>query len=197
MLRRLYNVLCVTSLLLCVLVLALWLRSGFVSDVIQFGRGNEDPHITWGDDAVLRSATGVIGISCSRHWPVDSPAHLRIETWYFKKEARQPVGSRVRRWFRWSVGYEWQTVQRAERNFLFGDCRVAVTVFRCQIPHWLLALLLAFPPTLRWAVPWWRRRAHVAGASASAAATTSAAAAGGARSAGTKHSPLPHRRHAA
>lgn len=156
MLRRLYSALSGTSLLLCLLVLALWARSGLVRDLIQFGRGNEELHTTWGDHVTLRSASGVIGISFTREWPVDPPAQLRKETWYFQKQAVKPVGSAARRWF----SYQWRTAQRSQHNWLVGDCLVAITDFTCRIPHWFLAFFLALPPTLRWVVPWWRRRAR-------------------------------------
>ena len=147
--RRLLNVLTALSLLLCVAVVALWVRSYRLADSVEWrdSRG-------WRS---VRSARGyvVVGLlvadwSGSREH-FHAPRYQRdgaSPPYNWLLEMNGSPGDTLADWGRW--GFEWHERRNAGRGTLNA---VAV------VPFWSLALATAAPPAA-WALARWRSRAR-------------------------------------
>ena len=159
--RRLLNLLTLTSLLLCVAVVALWVRSYWATAAVQRGRGAEEAgqtrYVTWS----AYSAGGVMSLG---------RAEVRTEITALS-EAQMAEFRSMRPDFRWSFAGEVQDLRAVPRraHSLRRFLGVDVVAFTAPsgkgmlryvdvvAPHWMAASASAVLPAL-WLVGARRRR---------------------------------------
>jgi hypothetical protein len=172
MTRRLLNLLTLLSMLLCVAVAVLWVRSQFVSDYIAYD-GPVDPGLyarCW-----ISLSTGQVTTALDRRY-TDSPQERETTAAALSHPGNPRVGPPFWRtaspytvtaapyadayWpqrFRWNFALPRLDVFRLARPNLPGGGGVTEIRRGAELPFWCLALAFALPP-LRWDLR--RRRAN-------------------------------------
>jgi hypothetical protein len=145
MIRRLFTLLSALSLLLCVVVCALWVRSYLASDCLW----TRSPRPNWpGQSTVLlASGQGMVLFGCS--WDLDPPGTLglfsllRRQPWTYERNAamdifkNRPGPAAFRRWHELPL--------KGDVGRLFDSEKGGWSVF---VPDWLPLLLTGLLPIL-------------------------------------------------
>ena len=160
MLRFLINALSAISLLLCLIVLMSWVRSGFVADVVEFGVVDEFPQTALGYTVGVGTHAGIVGATYSKDWIIEPAGSIPMSEWWFHHETRPLRRTGLRRWFRVVFDFWSGNGQRQDHMYPVGNCVIGHSRADVAVPHWCLTLVLAAPPALRWVVPWVQRRSR-------------------------------------
>jgi len=161
--RRAFNIVSALSLLLCVAVAVLWVRSYWASDAIYVMRWEDEEQLTFFTQDVLVVGRGGVGFSRrvesgdrgtfrndveagskARGWAIHSPQWLRREAKYPQFHV---LSTDVPTWFHW-------------RRWARGDFKGRPGTqywYDLIVPLWCLVLPFAVAPLL-WMNGWRRRR---------------------------------------
>jgi hypothetical protein len=136
--RRLLNVLTVLSLLLCVAVAVLWVRSGWVSDAVLYGNG--------AGEYGVQSLRGVVVVAVTNR--PHAPRTLRVDR--FGALPPQSVPNRL------GFGYRVQDVPLPPSSAL--DPPPVVHQRMLVVPLWFVVAVLGCLPACRFYVAYRRQR---------------------------------------
>ena len=151
--RRLLNLLTALSLLLCVVVAALWVRSFWRSDGVQHGGPAET---SWGSETgtlvFSRSYPGESGIGSTAGWEFNSyPVEPREDSPFINGQQ-----------FRYrAFGFEIASYLPARGTVAANGANMRF--WYVYVPHWFAVAVLALPPSLGLWRRWRRRRKIGAG----------------------------------
>ena len=148
---RLLTLCSAMSLLLCVAVCVLWVRSYWTRDLILFGRAGGEGHL-------VQSLLGRV------HWMTDFGFHSGgLGQFVHQADALSPQAiwnggtSGYPASVRWHFGLVWQTYDAYHADFRLGISGFITHHRLVVIPYWALGIPFALAP-LGWAVSWFRRR---------------------------------------
>ena len=152
--RKLFNIAAVLSLVLCLAVAALWVRSEFVEDVAVYRDSETAPTGTFHCSSFsIASRDG--GIACLwQAFAVDDPAGRRKALWSnqytfnFASSAILAVSSGDPS----MLGFQWK--RQVRYSFTAGTESGSGESWGFRMPYWFWLILLAAPPAI------WLRR-HV------------------------------------
>ena len=147
MTRRLLNLLTALSLLLCVAVVALWVRSYHVVDHFEYQRVSGEMTYDLEGDRVRATAShfstdrGTVEVGFLRHrWNVDLDFPLAPGTrWVYEQlmpDQRVEIDARHSFWNRLGWGCDWESDARGSNAY-------------CAFPLWFASLAFATPSAVR------------------------------------------------
>jgi hypothetical protein len=147
MLRRLFTVLSALPLVLCVGMIALWVRSHLAVDRLQHAAGGSET-LAWskaGRLGVTRSYPGEAGIRTRAGWELNTSTLVEPGGTAFAKG--HPFHYRA-------IGFELASYDPAARtSWAPGFHGSKIRYWVAAVPHWFVVAVLAVPPAL-----WLRRR---------------------------------------
>lgn len=145
-LRSLLQLLTAFSFLLCLAVVVLWVRGGFVEHELRFGRGNDDYNIPLGWEVWLGSGSGVVWVSYSADWVAQPSVKIPMDAGWFRHDARPPGTHSYRRWLRQSFRWGGGSGERAQFIRRLGAGRMGSSLRYVRVPHWSLVIVLGAGP---------------------------------------------------
>ena len=152
--RRLLNLLTTLSLLLCVAVVAMWVRSHFVGDIFYVSRFQDDREWTFRVRDELRVARGVAGLTrsvasgpratyrASVEKTLSQDAHARPPFHQTLKPTRVKQNHGIK-------DFTFCGFACGRTAYTRGDGSVCAATLRVTIPLWSLAAVAAAPLALR------------------------------------------------
>jgi hypothetical protein len=141
--RRLFNLAAMVSLAVCLAVVALWVRSYFVRDIISFGRNGGDAHTF---QSILSRAHIVSSLGGGRVSGDTSHRSDRLSpnaTWNGGMSSYPPPAQ-----VRWHFGCIAQTYSTYQMSVIVGDSAVLTRCRLTVVPYRWLALLFAALPAV-------------------------------------------------
>ena len=133
MIRRLFNMLCGLSLLLCVATMAMWVRSYRAFDSVEYDSGNHRA----GPFGHAWSSMGLVVVSAGTLWSNED----RPKGWTIETQSACPLHAAT------DEGVEYDKTPWARLGFVFHRSHGAVyEEYEVGFPHWFVVLLTVLWP---------------------------------------------------